>query len=106
MTLQFIAPGTDLKPILPALANVFDQALAGGGAKNSALAGRRTRGRRLAFGRAAHLSGVLPVLATAAWGRLTAPTPPPYLTHPIPPHPRQSAPTTWRRLASHLSHAH
>lgn len=25
MTLQFIPPGTDLKPILPALANVFDQ---------------------------------------------------------------------------------
>lgn len=34
VTLQFIPPGTDLKPILPALANVFDQALAGGGAKN------------------------------------------------------------------------
>ena len=25
VTLQFIPPGTDLKPILPALANVFDQ---------------------------------------------------------------------------------
>ncbi len=26
--------GTDLRPILPVLARVFDQALAGGGAKN------------------------------------------------------------------------
>lgn len=34
VTLQFIAPGTDLKPLLPALSRVFDQALAGGGAKN------------------------------------------------------------------------
>lgn len=32
--LQFIPEGTDLKPILPVLANVFDQALDGGGAKN------------------------------------------------------------------------
>ena len=31
--LDFIPPGTDLKPILPVLARVFDQALAGGGAK-------------------------------------------------------------------------
>jgi aarF domain-containing kinase len=31
---QFIPEGTDLKPILPVLANVFDQALDGGGAKN------------------------------------------------------------------------
>lgn len=34
MLLQFIPEGTDLKPILPVLANVFDQALDGGGAKN------------------------------------------------------------------------
>ncbi|KAF6256357.1 ABC1 family-domain-containing protein [Scenedesmus sp. NREL 46B-D3] len=34
VTLQFIPPGTDLKPILPVLAKVFDQALEGGGAKN------------------------------------------------------------------------
>lgn len=34
VTLQFIPPGTDLKPILPVLAKVFDQALAGGGAKS------------------------------------------------------------------------
>ena len=34
VTLDFIPPGTDLKPILPVLAKVFDQALAGGGAKN------------------------------------------------------------------------
>ena len=33
VVLQFIPPGTDLKPILPVLAKVFDQALAGGGAK-------------------------------------------------------------------------
>ena len=33
MALQFIPPGTDLRPILPVLAKVFDQALAGGGAK-------------------------------------------------------------------------
>lgn len=33
-SLQFIPEGTDLKPILPVLANVFDQALDGGGAKN------------------------------------------------------------------------
>lgn len=33
VTLDFIPPGTDLKPILPVLAKVFDQALAGGGAK-------------------------------------------------------------------------
>jgi hypothetical protein len=31
-----IPPGTDLKPILPVLAKVFDQALAGGGAKGEA----------------------------------------------------------------------
>ena len=100
VTLQFIAPGTDLKPILPALANVFDQALAGGGAKNSAWAGRRTRGRRLALGRAAHLPGVLPVLAAAAWGRLTAPTPPPCLTHPIRMHPTPPPPATSNDLAA------
>ena len=34
VTLQFIAKGTDLRPILPVLAKVFDQALEGGGAKN------------------------------------------------------------------------
>ncbi|KAL3162499.1 hypothetical protein ABBQ32_010159 [Trebouxia sp. C0010 RCD-2024] len=34
VTLQFIDPGTNLRPILPVLAKVFDQALAGGGAKN------------------------------------------------------------------------
>lgn len=34
VTLDFIPPGTDLQPILPVLAKVFDQALAGGGAKN------------------------------------------------------------------------
>jgi len=34
VTLDFIPPGTDLKPILPALARVFDQALEGGGAKS------------------------------------------------------------------------
>jgi aarF domain-containing kinase len=34
VTLDFIPPGTDLKPILPVLAKVFDQALEGGGAKN------------------------------------------------------------------------
>jgi aarF domain-containing kinase len=34
VTLQFIPKGTDLTPILPVLANVFDQALDGGGAKN------------------------------------------------------------------------
>eukprot|EP00879_Flechtneria_rotunda_P016505 GHRR01017273.1.p1 GENE.GHRR01017273.1~~GHRR01017273.1.p1 ORF type:complete len:546 (+),score=179.00 GHRR01017273.1:232-1869(+) len=34
VTLQFIPPGTNLKPILPVLAKVFDQALEGGGAKN------------------------------------------------------------------------
>jgi predicted unusual protein kinase regulating ubiquinone biosynthesis (AarF/ABC1/UbiB family) len=34
VTLQFISKGTDLRPILPVLANVFDQALEGGGAKN------------------------------------------------------------------------
>jgi predicted unusual protein kinase regulating ubiquinone biosynthesis (AarF/ABC1/UbiB family) len=34
VTLQFIPRGTDLRPILPVLANVFDQALEGGGAKN------------------------------------------------------------------------
>lgn len=34
VTLQFIDPGTNLTPILPVLAKVFDQALAGGGAKN------------------------------------------------------------------------
>lgn len=33
VALQFIPPGTDLRPILPVLAKVFDQALAGGGAK-------------------------------------------------------------------------
>lgn len=34
VTLDFIPPGTDLTPILPVLAKVFDQALEGGGAKN------------------------------------------------------------------------
>eukprot|EP00892_Ulva_mutabilis_P012715 jgi/Ulvmu1/9816/UM056_0057.1 len=34
VTLQFIPKDTDLRPILPVLANVFDQALEGGGAKN------------------------------------------------------------------------
>lgn len=34
VTLQFIPKGTNLTPILPVLANVFDQALEGGGAKN------------------------------------------------------------------------
>ena len=34
VTLDFIPPGTDLKPILPVLSRVFDQALEGGGAKN------------------------------------------------------------------------
>lgn len=34
VTLQFIPKGTDLQPILPVLAKVFDQALAGGGAKS------------------------------------------------------------------------
>lgn len=34
VTLDFIPPGTDLRPILPVLAKVFDQALEGGGAKN------------------------------------------------------------------------
>ena len=34
VTLQFIPKGTDLRPILPVLANVFDAALDGGGAKN------------------------------------------------------------------------
>lgn len=34
VTLDFIPPDTDLKPILPVLAKVFDQALEGGGAKN------------------------------------------------------------------------
>ena len=34
VTLQFIPRGTNLQPILPVLANVFDQALEGGGAKN------------------------------------------------------------------------
>jgi aarF domain-containing kinase len=34
VTLDFIPPGTDLQPILPVLARVFDQALEGGGAKN------------------------------------------------------------------------
>lgn len=34
VTLQFIPKGTDLSPILPVLAKVFDQALEGGGAKN------------------------------------------------------------------------
>lgn len=34
VTLDFIPEGTDLKPILPVLAKVFDQALEGGGAKN------------------------------------------------------------------------
>jgi len=33
VTLEFIPEGTDLRPILPALSNVFDQALEGGGAK-------------------------------------------------------------------------
>jgi aarF domain-containing kinase len=33
VTLDFIPPETDLRPILPVLAKVFDQALAGGGAK-------------------------------------------------------------------------
>jgi aarF domain-containing kinase len=34
VTLDFIPPNTDLSPILPVLAKVFDQALEGGGAKN------------------------------------------------------------------------
>ncbi|GMH43909.1 hypothetical protein BSKO_11843 [Bryopsis sp. KO-2023] len=34
VTLEFIPEGTDLRPILPVLAKVFDQALEGGGAKN------------------------------------------------------------------------
>ncbi|CAK0782682.1 hypothetical protein CVIRNUC_005877 [Coccomyxa viridis] len=34
ITLRFIPRGTDLRPILPVLAKVFDQALEGGGAKN------------------------------------------------------------------------
>eukprot|EP01023_Acetabularia_acetabulum_P028063 TRINITY_DN26537_c0_g1_i1.p1 TRINITY_DN26537_c0_g1~~TRINITY_DN26537_c0_g1_i1.p1 ORF type:complete len:789 (-),score=150.48 TRINITY_DN26537_c0_g1_i1:420-2786(-) len=34
VTLDFIPENTDLKPILPVLAKVFDQALEGGGAKN------------------------------------------------------------------------
>ena len=34
VTLRFIPKGTNLDPILPVLANVFDQALDGGGAKN------------------------------------------------------------------------
>ena len=34
VTLDFIPEGTDLKPILPPLSRVFDQALEGGGAKN------------------------------------------------------------------------
>jgi aarF domain-containing kinase len=34
VTLQFIPEGTDLQPILPVLAKVFDAALEGGGAKN------------------------------------------------------------------------
>ncbi|GBF99091.1 hypothetical protein Rsub_11900 [Raphidocelis subcapitata] len=34
VTLQFIPEGTDLRPILPVLAKVFDAALEGGGAKN------------------------------------------------------------------------
>ncbi|EIE20315.1 ABC1-domain-containing protein [Coccomyxa subellipsoidea C-169] len=34
VTLDFIPKGTDLSPILPVLAKVFDQALEGGGAKN------------------------------------------------------------------------
>lgn len=34
VTLQFIPEGTDLQPILPVLSKVFDQALAGGGAKS------------------------------------------------------------------------
>merc|ERR1719502_2362980 len=34
VTLDFIPEGTDLKPIIPVLGRVFDQALEGGGAKN------------------------------------------------------------------------
>jgi len=34
VTLEFIPPGTNLKPILPVLSKVFDQALEGGGAKS------------------------------------------------------------------------
>ena len=34
VTLQFIPEGVDLRPILPPLQRVFDQALEGGGAKN------------------------------------------------------------------------
>ena len=34
VTLDFIPPDTDLKPLLPALTRVFDRALEGGGAKN------------------------------------------------------------------------
>lgn len=36
VTLDFIPPGVDLKPLLPVLARVFDSALEGGGAKNFA----------------------------------------------------------------------
>lgn len=42
VTLDFIPPDVDLKPLLPVLARVFDSALEGGGAKNfnfQALAG-------------------------------------------------------------------
>ncbi len=41
VTLQFIPPGTDLRPILPALTRVFDAALGGRGAKNINLNVRR-----------------------------------------------------------------
>lgn len=34
MNLDFIPKGTDTTPIVPALTNVFDAALAGGGAKS------------------------------------------------------------------------
>lgn len=39
VTLEFIPQGTDLRPILPVLAKVFDQALEGGGAKKHKLPG-------------------------------------------------------------------
>lgn len=35
VTLEFIPEGVDLKPILPVLAKVFDQALEGGGPRTS-----------------------------------------------------------------------
>ena len=61
VTLQFIPEGVDLKPILPVLAKVFDQALEGGGAKsiNFQARGRplppSLSGRPLSFWRIAFL---------------------------------------------------